>query len=830
MNKPMKTFLTVLLCLISMVARGQKISALPEIFDIDTNDLFLIYTPVIGGKKATLGTVLSNVTTKITGIGGSSTNLASGNTIVLDATFGNDSTAQRTNVARPFLQASNAVAAIQTGDTLKVRGGTYLVNPKVSSGSADNSNGALAITNKSNFRITGEPGAIWQMSSRSTNFGASSSPMLILVNCTNVLIDNMHLIGFLTNGLAGQDFGIALVNCGYVTIDHCTLEKWNDQGITTLEQTCIAQNITIQDCILREIGTTNHYSLGADGTAISLNASNLAVLNCLFERNIRDFEMYGQPVARNIRYEGNVSYGVRDRNFFFVTTVPGISDVSILNNWFVGYATNAVSAGGRAAAIHIYSVSNIVIRGNYIAGYEVGINYGYGGTVANTVFVDGSITDNTLEDFTFFGIYMLRAVGVSATLERVSIMRNKFKNTLFSGAAVNGNNARVEDNELVDCALNGHSSGALMIGHVNAGAATNSTNITIIGNKIYNRAFAASAATGIVVTAGSISTTIWGNEVGLEYAGDLHNSGTGSRTMLLNNIAPSKILRSNGGSRIGEVTVGSGLTFDGTTLSASGGGGTPGGSAAAIQFAHAGVFAGTNLLVYDRTNNRVGIGTSTPVNNLDVGGGVAVGALYSGSSNAPVNGAIIQGNVGINTAFTVFKLNITDSGSPYQIFLRYSDSSAGMLLGGNSGGDFQISEPGGTARMVVGTGGNVGIGTLVPASSLDVTGQVRAASAIFTNGIQLVTIPGTGTLPAILADGTLMKTNVLNVTTVNASTLFITNGITIFGLGLTATNRSPGQPSAAGALVWSDGTNIIATLRDAGGAFTTNKLSMAAWP
>ncbi|PHN02565.1 tail fiber domain-containing protein [Flavilitoribacter nigricans] len=48
-------------------------------------------------------------------------------------------------------------------------------------------------------------------------------------------------------------------------------------------------------------------------------------------------------------------------------------------------------------------------------------------------------------------------------------------------------------------------------------------------------------------------------------------------------------------------------------------------------------------------NGNVGIGTEKPINILDVNGGVAIGAAYSGSSTAPADGALIQGYVGIGT-------------------------------------------------------------------------------------------------------------------------------------------------------------------------------------
>ena len=51
--------------------------------------------------------------------------------------------------------------------------------------------------------------------------------------------------------------------------------------------------------------------------------------------------------------------------------------------------------------------------------------------------------------------------------------------------------------------------------------------------------------------------------------------------------------------------------------------------------------------VYVAASGNVGIGTSTPANLLDVEGGVAIGAEFSGTSTAPTDGLIVSGNVGI---------------------------------------------------------------------------------------------------------------------------------------------------------------------------------------
>lgn len=64
-------------------------------------------------------------------------------------------------------------------------------------------------------------------------------------------------------------------------------------------------------------------------------------------------------------------------------------------------------------------------------------------------------------------------------------------------------------------------------------------------------------------------------------------------------------------------------------------------------------FFGTHLW-----GQNVGIGQSAPISKLDVNGDLTVGTGYSGSSTAPPNGAIIQGDVGIGTAAPAYDLHV----------------------------------------------------------------------------------------------------------------------------------------------------------------------------
>jgi len=88
------------------------------------------------------------------------------------------------------------------------------------------------------------------------------------------------------------------------------------------------------------------------------------------------------------------------------------------------------------------------------------------------------------------------------------------------------------------------------------------------------------------------------------------------------------------------------------------------------------VTAGATRLLID-TGGRVGIGTTTPQNKLDVEGGAVVGATYSGTNTAPSNGLLVQGNVGIGTTSTAARLSVGDAGT---------DPNAGIYSYGSTHG------------------------------------------------------------------------------------------------------------------------------------------------
>jgi hypothetical protein len=171
---------------------------------------------------------------------------------------------------------------------------------------------------------------------------------------------------------------------------------------------------------------------------------------------------------------------------------------------------------------------------------------------------------------------------------------------------------------------------------------------------------------------------------------------------------------------------------------------------------------GTARTVLTSTNlGRVGIGTTTPFNVLDVEGAMAIGSNYSGGVTAPTDGLIVQGNVGIGSVspgmiagstnyLTIASTGPYAAGSIASIELKGNTNSANstaakidflnglgvnniarietMTSGGSTGeGRMLFYTNGGalTEKMRIDEDGNVGIATTSPTALLSVNGAAN---------------------------------------------------------------------------------------------------------
>ncbi|GAB5526567.1 MAG: hypothetical protein Roseis2KO_44390 [Roseivirga sp.] len=137
-----------------------------------------------------------------------------------------------------------------------------------------------------------------------------------------------------------------------------------------------------------------------------------------------------------------------------------------------------------------------------------------------------------------------------------------------------------------------------------------------------------------------------------------------------------------------------------------------------------------------KQDNKVGIGTDEPKNNLDVKGKAVIGTGFGGTENAPPNGLIVEGNVGIGHKFADDALHVNGN-------IRLE--TGGLIIGGsqviNEAGVWQGKFPvqddddddGNQAESGHWTDGDdqvsttvkVGIGETTPTAALHVRGDAQ---------------------------------------------------------------------------------------------------------
>lgn len=146
---------------------------------------------------------------------------------------------------------------------------------------------------------------------------------------------------------------------------------------------------------------------------------------------------------------------------------------------------------------------------------------------------------------------------------------------------------------------------------------------------------------------------------------------------------------------------------------------------------------------------KVGIGTNSPASQLDVEGGVTIGATYSGTNAAPTNGLRVEGQVTIGKtgeqAYSTIQATATSDPAiileDQSDFVSYFAADGGgadeaTILGSEGAFKFKTgvtfaSGPisSGTVQMYIdGTSGNVGIGTSTVTAGKLVVAQTDAAN------------------------------------------------------------------------------------------------------
>lgn len=173
-----------------------------------------------------------------------------------------------------------------------------------------------------------------------------------------------------------------------------------------------------------------------------------------------------------------------------------------------------------------------------------------------------------------------------------------------------------------------------------------------------------------------------------------------------------------------------------TAVPTGGGSSTPSPPMASIQFHRTGgIFGGTNLFVYDETNNRVGIGTGSPLYPLDIH--AATGRQRIVSTTA-ANGSQL---LFVNNSEGLIGLESSIAGTTVAGSSEYS-----LLVANQYAYPVQLATDNAVRMTVLPTSGNVGITTASPTNALDVSGHVSFRTNVF-----LPNLPTNGSPIAFLA-------------------------------------------------------------------------------
>lgn len=227
------------------------------------------------------------------------------------------------------------------------------------------------------------------------------------------------------------------------------------------------------------------------------------------------------------------------------------------------------------------------------------------------------------------------------------------------------------------------------------------------------------------------------------------------------------------------------------------------GAAAGLTIGEASPSGAPDARVYIKAGGNVGIGTANPAGRLTINGIVQpqqgtltvfaqdADVVYDGGSDGlfifkDTGGktAFVGGNVGIGTTNPTGRLTINGIVQPQQGALTIFSQDADITYDGGSDGLFVFKDTGGRTAFI---GGNVGIGTTAPVSTVQIGGDVALQSR--ASGAPRSLPPG-GTM--LWNDGTWLRLN-----------QNLDFGKPIFGVH-TPGVFAPGSLNVGGAAAWGD--------------------------
>ena len=176
--------------------------------------------------------------------------------------------------------------------------------------------------------------------------------------------------------------------------------------------------------------------------------------------------------------------------------------------------------------------------------------------------------------------------------------------------------------------------------------------------------------------------------------------------------------------------------FGVTSWSTASSGGTPGGATTQIQYNNAGAFGGSSNLIWDNTNGRLGIGTSTPSGSITInpptaGIDSAVYALNDAATGSEAS--IFTARVGVPANNNVASIGIFNGGNA---FCTASPPLANLFSIGTTNATPIYLQTNNTFRLAIDSNGLVTINnTLTVGTAASVTGAITLENATNSNPV-----------------------------------------------------------------------------------------------
>jgi hypothetical protein len=431
--------------------------------------------------------------------------VAQGRTIYVSPS-GNDATAQPDDPASPFGTLTNACRALQNGDRLEIREGSYPITPGYPTSYFPMPDYApMQLENLTNIVVTGVGTA--------EIYGEGPGDFLMIQNCSSIRIENLTFKGnrpgipegrpdplFSTVLLRGINDGLYFENCRFLSFgDHAISHLWGPKR---------SYNMVVTNCYFAD-GGDGDVTLHEDGAAISGISSGARIVNNTIDRCFRGIEVEGafHEKVTDVLIEGNIitncyTFGI----MLFATYSAGnarpeaYSDIRIINNRISNLFTPAGADPRTQVGILLLGGKNLNISGNHIekAGGGMGISV----TSGQLGIQDVLISSNVVRTIRARGIQVYQQ---SYRIENVRILDNQVSGIGDEGILINANRVECQGNWVENTAWSGERGAITLHNHPSIGA----TNSLVADNTIRN-ANTNYAAYGIWLS-GVTNSLVYGN-------------------------------------------------------------------------------------------------------------------------------------------------------------------------------------------------------------------------------------------------------------------------------------------------------------------------------